>query len=112
MRILFDHCVPKPFRRQFPSHEIKTTSQLGWHQLRNGARLAKASAVFEVVLTVDKNIKNEQNLTTLPIAIVVLDAAKNIPDALAPFAPFVERVLATSTKGQLVEIDPFGKVTG
>ena len=79
--------------------------------MKNGKLLVEAAKAFDLFLTVDQNIKNEQNLTTLPLPIVVLVAAKNTPDALIPFAPFVERVLPTLRPGQLIEIDAAGNAT-
>jgi hypothetical protein len=84
---------------------------MGWEDLRNGKLLAAASSSFDVLLTVDKNMKMEQNLATLPIAVVVLDVLKNTPDELRPLAPFVESVLPTLRTGAMVEIDSTGRVT-
>ena len=82
---------------------------MGWEDLRNGKLLAAAAASFDVFLTVDKNMKLEQNLATLPIAVVVLDAPKNTPEALRPFAPFIESVLPSLRIGQMVEINKIGQ---
>ena len=112
MRILLDHCVPKPFGRAFPAHDVKTTSQMGWEQLQNGKLLAQAAAAsFEVFLTVDKNIRHQQNLQTLPLAIIVLNVSMNTPQALLPFAPLVERALTVLVPRQVIEIDAAGTVT-
>jgi predicted nuclease of predicted toxin-antitoxin system len=111
VKILFDHCVPKPLRQAFPAHEVRTAAQMGWAELRNGALLAVAATAFDVVLTVDKNIKFQQNLHTFPISVIVLDAEMNTPEVLRPFAPYVEAVLPTLRPGQIVEIDKSGKVT-
>jgi hypothetical protein len=84
---------------------------MGWSDLQNGRLLAEAAQHFDAFITVDKNIKNQRNLRNLPLPIIGLDAPKNTPEALAPFAPHVERVLPTLRPGQMVEIDAAGKVT-
>jgi hypothetical protein len=84
---------------------------MGWDQVQNGALLGQAAKEFGALLTVDQNMKHEQNLTTLPIAVVVLVSVKNTPDALFPFAPFVEQSLPALRLGQMIEIDATGKVT-
>jgi hypothetical protein len=84
---------------------------MGWEDLRNGKLLAAAGLSFDVLLTVDKNMKREQNLDTLPIAVIVLDVVKNTPEALKPFAPFVEGLLPSLRAGQMAEIDSMGQVT-
>ena len=58
MKILFDHCLPRRFRRSFPSHEIRTTAEQKWDRLRNGKLLAVAATEFDVFLTIDKNLKH------------------------------------------------------
>ena len=50
---------------------------MGWTRLGNGALLRQAAAEFHAVLTADQNIEFQQNLTTLPIAVVVLVANSN-----------------------------------
>ena len=84
---------------------------MGWETLRNGKLLAEAGRSLDVFLTVDKNIKNQQNRATLPVAVIVLLASKNTPAVLRPFAPVVERVLLSIRRGQLIEIDATGKAT-
>jgi hypothetical protein len=102
--------MPKPFRRELPSHDVSTAAKMGWEDLRNGKLLAAAAPSFDVLLTVDKNMKLEQNLATLPIAVIVLDAIRNTPEELKAFAPFVESALRSLRLGQMIEIDAFGQV--
>jgi hypothetical protein len=109
---LLDHCVPKPFARELPAHEVRTAAQMGWSGLQNGKLLAEAAgAAFDAFLTVDKNIRHQQNLTTLPLAVIVLDTPMNTPVARLPFAPFVEVALLRMNVGQMVSIDVSGRVT-
>ena len=72
MRILFDQGVPAPLRDHLPGHEIRTAFELGWSALRNGELLARAEARFEALITTDRNLKSQQNLSGLKIAILVL----------------------------------------
>lgn len=73
MRILFDQGTPLPLRKFLPGHEIKTAYQQGWDTLLNGDLLRVAEeARFDLLLTTDKNLAYQQNLTGRRIAIVVL----------------------------------------
>ena len=48
-------------------------SQIGWHELENGALIQQAEeAGYEVLLSTDKNIRYQQNLSGRKIALVVL----------------------------------------
>jgi hypothetical protein len=48
---------------------------------------------FDGLLTADQNIEFQQNLTTLPIAVVVLVAESNRLESLEPLVPAVLQVL-------------------
>ena len=73
MRILFDNGTPKPIARRHIGHEVAFARQVGWHELRNGELLQQAEkAGYELLLTSDKNMRYQQNLSGRTIAVVVL----------------------------------------
>jgi hypothetical protein len=73
MRVLFDQATPLPIRPYLLGHEIRTAVQEGWQTLKNGDLLAAAeTAGFDLLLTTDKNIRYQQDLSERKIAIVVL----------------------------------------
>jgi hypothetical protein len=73
MKILFDNGTPKPIARCLTGHEITYARQIGWHELENGELIQKAEeAGYEVLLSTDKNIRYQQNLSGRKIALVVL----------------------------------------
>ena len=73
MFILFDHVTPAGIARFLPGHRVTKAKDRGWDTLTNGDLLAEAErAGFEVLLTADKNIRHQQDLTGRRIAIVVL----------------------------------------
>jgi hypothetical protein len=101
---LLDHCVDRRLARSFPSHQVMTAAQMGWHRLRNGKLLSAAAGQFDVMLTVDQNIKHEQNLSKLPLAVVVMVSwSIKLADLLA-FVPHVEQALTSLKTCSYVEI--------
>ena len=73
MRILFDHGTPAPLIPFLFGHTVTKARDLGWDKLVNSELLEAAEeAGFEVLITTDKNIASQQNLTGRAIAIVVL----------------------------------------
>lgn len=68
---------------------------MGWSGVTNGKLLALAADEFDAFITVDKNLPYQQNLTTLPVAVIVLDAVSNELPALLPLVPVIERALST-----------------
>ena len=73
MEVLFDNGTPKPISRILAGHEITFARRIGWHELENGALIQEAEeAGYEVLLSTDKNIQYQQNLSGRKIALVVL----------------------------------------
>jgi len=73
MRILFDHGTPSGIAKSLSAHEVTEAIERGWDKVSNGELLKLAEADgFDLLLTTDKRIKYQQNLTSRKIAIVVL----------------------------------------
>ena len=73
MRILFAHGTPSGIARALIGHEVTEAIERGWDRISNGELLTAAEAAgFELLLTTDKNIRYQQNLTGRKIAILVL----------------------------------------
>jgi hypothetical protein len=105
VKILFDHCVPRPLRRELPGHEIKTAREMRWEGLKNGKLLDEAqTAGFDVFLTVDQTIRYQQNLQGRAIAVVVMMAHGITVEDLRPLLPAVEETLALVQPGQFYEV--------
>ncbi|MDQ2946932.1 MAG: hypothetical protein M3Y27_13480 [Acidobacteriota bacterium] len=57
----------------FPATKSRYARQIGWHELENGELIQQAEeAGYEVLLSTDKNIRYQQNLSGRKIALVVL----------------------------------------
>jgi predicted nuclease of predicted toxin-antitoxin system len=104
VRILLDHCAPKRLRRFLPAHAVKTTREMGWDRLTNGALLDQAQTAFDVLLTVDQNLRYQQRIAGRPIALVVLVAPDNRVTTLAQLVPELDRLLPTVQPGQVYEL--------
>lgn len=105
MRLLLDESVPSRLRRALPTHEVRTVVEMGWSGVKNGELLALAANDFDVFITVDKNLPYQQNVTALPIAVVVLDAVSIELCALLPLVPNLERELATLKPRTYVRVE-------
>lgn len=78
-----------------------------WDRLRNGELLnAAAQADFDAMITVDQNLKHQQNLAALPIAVVVIRSVSNDIDELAKLVPVALAALTSLAPRQLVEVPP------
>ncbi|MCW5635699.1 MAG: hypothetical protein KIT17_20345 [Rubrivivax sp.] len=95
MRLLLDDSVTARLYRALPNHQVSNAVREGWSGVRNGRLLVLAAASFDAFVTVDKNLPFQQNLDTLPIAVLVLDSHSNELHALLPLMPALERALET-----------------
>jgi len=104
LRVFLDHCLPKRLLRLLPEHEVKTAYQMGWAAKKNGELLRLVEGDFDVFITVDQNLRYQQNLASSQLRVIVLIAASNQYDDLAPLIPQVEKMLADISPGSVVEI--------
>jgi len=73
VRVLFDQGTPVPLRQSLKNHEVSTAYERGWSTLKNGDLLDAAEREgFQVLITTDSSLKNQQNLKSRRIAVVVL----------------------------------------
>src|SRR4051794_4424394 len=73
---------------QLTGHDAYSVVYMGWNGIKNGRLLALAAADgFGAFLTTDRNLEHQQNLATLPIAIIVLEAASNDIGDMLPLVP-------------------------
>jgi predicted nuclease of predicted toxin-antitoxin system len=91
VKVLLDECIDWRLARDIVGHEVKTARQMGWATIENGELLALASKHFDVFVTVDRNLSFQQNLRSVPIAVVVLQAKST---RLADLKPLVPSLLA------------------
>ena len=62
-----------PIRPYLVGHSVRTAAQQGWDRLVNGDLLSIAEqAGFDLLLTTDKNMRYQQDLSNRKIAIIVL----------------------------------------
>ena len=102
MRVLFDHCVPRPLRKRLLADDIRTSAEEGWDNLENGMLLAAAEMRFDVFLTADQNLVYQQNLSKRRIAIVVLPS-NHLPTLLSLVSQ-IQQALAQAKPGAFLVV--------
>jgi hypothetical protein len=79
-------------------------SKWGGGGIRNGELLTRAANEFDALISVDKNLQYQQNLDTLPITVIVLNARSNELPYLRPLIPKLEEALASFLPHTFVRI--------
>ena len=106
MRLLIDECLPRKLKFMFAAagHECETVRDAGFGSKTNGELLALAEGSFEVFISIDKNIRYQQNLTNRRIAVLVLCAFSNDVGDLIPLIPEALAALKSIQPGQVIEV--------
>lgn len=99
-KILLDECIDWRFARHISDHTVTTVPDAGWAGLSNGELLTKAQHQFDVFITVDRKLPEQQNLSKFTIAVIILRGRTNrLPDLLS-LLPEVLAALRQITPGQ------------
>ena len=107
MRLLLDECLDERLRFLFPGHECQTARYAHVAGKKNGELLAAAEAGgFEVLVTADQNIPDQQNLAKRRIAIVILCGPTNRRSDLARLAPSAVEAIGKIRPGEVVRVRP------
>ncbi len=107
MRVLLDEDIPIRLRLYFQTEvEVETVEYRGWKGLKNGALLRAAQEHFDVLVTIDNNLPDQQPLQQFEIGVAILRAPSKTLEGLAALVPELERLIAEIRPGDAVRIYP------
>ena len=106
MRLLLDESLPVQLRHHFVGHDARTVRYMGWLSAGNGELVALARDEFDVLVTCDKRMRYQQNLTSEDVGIIVLNVVSNDINYLTPLIPKTLAILPTVKRGQVVVVNP------
>jgi predicted nuclease of predicted toxin-antitoxin system len=97
-RLLLDECVDWRLLRDLHDYDaVKTVKQLGWEKVKNGSLLRLAASDFDVFITVDKDLPQQQNISGLSLAVIILrpqtTRLQDIRGLLGPLRSSIESAL-------------------
>jgi predicted nuclease of predicted toxin-antitoxin system len=104
MRVLLDECLPRRLTHLLAGHAVMTAAEAGLAGTKNGLLLAQAAGRFDVLVTVDQSLPNQQNLHSAGIGLVILVAISNRLDDLRPLVPQLLAILPSVAAGQVILI--------
>jgi predicted nuclease of predicted toxin-antitoxin system len=108
MRVLIDECLPAALKGNLAAlgHDCQTVRQAGFGSKKNGELLTLAEGQWDVLLTSDRNIKYQQNMTGRSVSILILCAKSNRMKDLLPLLPACGEALRSVKPGEVVEVGP------
>lgn len=83
---------------------VKRFKGAGFAGMTNGELLASAEPLFDVLITIDRNLRYQQQLADRDLAILVLCGASNDISDLSPLLPAALAALTNIKPGQVIEI--------
>ncbi len=104
MKLLLDECLPRKLKAGLPGHEVKTVPEMGWASIKNGKLLPLVEPEFDIFVTIDGNLRYQQNLSGRSLAFIVLSAPDNTIETLLPLMPQVLAVLPSIEPGQIIKV--------
>ena len=92
--------MPRKLKRLFPEDvEVVTVQERGWDSLENGDLLKAARDEFDALVTTDRGIPHQQDLSGLGLTVVILEATSNRLEHLSPLMEEVNAVLGRASAG-------------
>jgi uncharacterized protein DUF5615 len=104
MRVLLDECVPRALGKELVGHDVRTVVEAGWAGVKNGELLQSAADLFDVLLTVDRNLEYQQNFAGVRLAVIVMHAPSNDVTVLRPLMPAVLAAIPKAKPGMVTHI--------
>ena len=106
MKLLHDENLPRKLKADFgDDFEVKTIRDMGWLGKKNGELLQLiAHNEFDFFVTIDKNLRHQQNLKKFNFSIILLFAKDNRRNTLQNLIEKVKDKINKGDYGKLIEI--------
>lgn len=107
IRVLLDENLPRRLKWSLDANlvaEALTVPERGWGGIKNGPLLALAASEFDVLLTMDRGMAHQQNVTNVDLCMVLLRAVSNDIDDLLPLVPELNEALTRVAPGQVIRV--------
>ena len=106
MKVLIDECGPRALKDAFEKHghECRTVQEAVWSGKGNGELLSLAETKFDVLVTLDTNLRYQQNLTGRRIAIVLMRARSNRLDHISVYFSACLKAMETIKPGNIIYV--------
>ena len=108
MKILLDENMPTKVNYNFGNgHEVRSVRDMQWLGKKNGELLGLAAFNgFDILITLDRNLRFQQNLDKVSLKFIILAAKNNKPETIHPFVEKIKTLLDTEGErlAKLVEL--------
>jgi len=104
MKVLLDECVPFKLKAYLTGHHVFSVQMMGWDGVKNGDLIKLADSKFDVFVTIDKNLRYQQNLSRSRMAIILVSVRDNRVQTIISKAPELLIALNSVQSSQYIEV--------
>jgi len=104
VRVLLDEQLPLDLAAALVGHSVDTVAGRGWTGITNGELLRRMEGQYDALVTMDRGIAFQQNLTSATVGVLLLRAPSNRMAHLKPLVPTILDALPALKAGQLHRI--------
>jgi hypothetical protein len=102
--VLLDENLPRKLRREFGEFSVRTVQEEGWTSFRNGELLSRAQHTFDVLLTADRRLQFQQNISKYDIGVVVIITVELRLRRIVAASAAIRAALATVSSGEVLSV--------
>ena len=102
-RVLLDENLPRKLKWALQA-QTETVPEQGWSGIKNGELLRRAALEFDALLTMDRGMEHQQNLSGLDLCLIVLSAVSNDIDDLLPLVPEIDEAVEAASPGVVIRV--------
>lgn len=105
MRVLLDENISHRLFFDFTGHHVSTVDSMKWKGKKNGELLGlMVFKGFDVLITQDRNLRHQQNISKFNLVIILLLAKDNRSTTVQPLIEKVKKLLRKKLKHGVIEI--------
>lgn len=106
MHVLLDENLDWRLVKYFDSDfQVTSVNQQGWTGKRDSELLQQASATFDVLVTMDRGIEYQQNISKYALGIVIIAARSSRLQDIQPAMLKVNQVIRDVQPGQVILVN-------
>jgi hypothetical protein len=104
VRVLLDEQLPVDLAAALEGRSVDTVAGRRWTGITNGELLRRMRGEYDALVTMDRGIEFQQNLTTLAVGVLLVRAPSNRMVHLQPLVPAILSALPALKSGELNRI--------
>lgn len=103
-KVLIDECLPRRLIRDLSAYHAATVPQRGWAGKKDRELLNLAASEFDVFVTLDSNLAFQQNISRMPLGVVVMHVKSSRYESLQPLVSALVSAIDKVLPGTVFDI--------